>query len=1496
MQLCSGSYALDFKDSCVRGAWIARIPLPKPIKKITILVKSPFQQFLTLEDALEVNTEAGVELDNPSWKLWPAPWVTVALTTTALFEVASWVAIGACRFKSEGDLETRSRDASRALIVVISWIYAAVHPLMHPMPTPPYDLFIIYIIQFIVGAVDFGGMYFDHNVHGKPVPTIFIVVARALNLCAILALLVVVFSLPVNVRNGSVDGDDIGKSISPEDYTSLWGWASFYWVHPLIRRGTYMTLNEPDVWSLSPTLQSRPLFLVFSRIKHGGLVRRLLAANSLDIILDFSLTLVSVSLKYLGPFFLKRILDAIDNPTDVNRSEAYIYASLAFSSTVLTAEVDLQHMWHGRRAACRVRSELIASIYDKALKRRDLSGIIDKEKTNQSSDGNSKGTKKSKATADDPKPGAGIGKIVNLMSGDAHVISLLTAGIYYMYGAPIEIIIAATFLYQHLGLRRIAVLVLAWPLNSYLSRRSLRIYKGISTARDKRMAVTNELIGAIKFIKFFAWEDRWIQRALDARKYELSCRVRGNINSILITTLSTIAPILVSIVSFLVYVIQGNELTVGIAFTAITLFSMIKEPLYVIPRWIVQLLSMRVSLNRIEVFLNEEEVTDQVSSLKQAASTDYVRLDALGLKNASFKNGDPKDNGGSGVKNNSSQAGAVQEATEDQRGPISIAKNVGFELKDLSIIFPEGKLTVVTGPTASGKTALLLALLGEMTLLPGGEIIMTKDQTKVNLDGLMNAVSYAAQTPWLQHQSIKDNILFGFPYEEERYKAVIECCALCRTWKFLKMEMPQRLGPAGKQVALARAVYARANYVLLDDPLSAVDSHTSRFLFDHLLLGSLLKGRTVILVTHHVKHVVPAAYYLVRMVDGRIDTQGAIQGLLERGVVDEIIEESASMVQDKIERSTEDGQEKINGGKDKMSETAKGRNIPRTIIKSEGRATGSVKWAVYKTYLQASSYRTWAILVILIALSQLMGVNEKAWIMGYWVDLPSAQDHPLFYVGVYGLIGLITAIVRITSSITQFIGALRASRILFRRLLFGVVRATMRWHDVTPIGRMVNRFSNDIQKVDTELAASLESMNTSLATFLSSAIVVVYFFPWFIIPATVMGSLYYKLAIGYLNTGRDLRRMESTTLSPVFSGFRELLEGIVTVGAFSAEQRFLDGMHKKIDLTTQMWYTFWMTNRWLLINFDCIGGLAVLLTTLFVLGGYVRAGVAGLCITLNSVERVVEYLNIPQEPPLIITESRPPAAWPTASDATSLVVVGDLVVKYAPDLPSVLHGVSFALKARERVGLLGRTGSGKSTLAMSLLRFTDPASGRIIIDGIDITTIGVHDLRSRVTFILQDATLFSGTIRENLDPFSLASRTSSNHEVERENTNDTVTPSIARSPSVTEIDSTPSISLDTQVSIIIQDEATSSIDFAADAIIQKTIREQFSNSLLITVAHRIQSVIDYDRLIVLDKGTVTEFDSPYNLLQMEDGIFRSMCLASGSFAELRDAAKSKAGL
>ncbi|KAI0697630.1 multidrug resistance-associated ABC transporter [Cerioporus squamosus] len=1591
MAVCGGTSLTTLSDACVRDFWAAIIPTAlvglillaaiPPVHALLRFVRKPFTNFLSLREAevLIAGEEKVVEEDDEAPRV--PLWRTLILSTVSLIETLLWLGVG-CYSLIVNPEDTW--NGVRDFLVAATWFYASLRPVVSPSAAAPPDLLSLFTVHLVLGIVTFFGHLYDSYVYDVPMPTPLRSAVYIINLVAVAGLFLLVLNMPLDIPSKRINKEDIGKTVSPEDYTTVWGWASFRWVVPLLEKGTYNTLNEEDVWKLSPTMQARPLHIKFSR-SSGKLFKRLWRANSLDLILDFILTYISVVFNYAGPFFLKRILDALDTntpgPLPERRARAFVYAFLAFLSSLCKAQSDVQHLWYGRRAATRIRTELMAAIYDKALKRKDFSGIVDKDAAEKKA--RPPGAKED-PKADEPKAGADIGKIVNLMAGDANRISMTTSAMYFVYGAPFEIIIASVFLYQLLGWSAFAgffVLVLSWPLNHFATRRSIRIQKGVSTARDKRMV-------PVKFIKFFAWEDRWIQRVLDAREVEMQWMIKARINSVCFSLIWTCAPILVSVTSFFVYVARGNELTIGTAFTAIALYQMVRAPLNVIPVWIVQILQSKVALDRISTYLDEDEVDEQVSTIKKGRVPPSAETDTgLGIVNGTFKwneveeTKDDKDKGktkANGNKTNGSNgseaaasaadetATAVDDASITSAGLTSVADH-RFELRDINVMFPDRQLTLVTGPTASGKTALLLALLGELTTLEG-RIVMSKNPSKVDEYGLSHTISYAAQSPWLRHQSIKENILFGYPYDEERYKAVVECCALQPDLDMLEDGDATEIGARGvslsggqkARVALARAVYAPSKYVLLDDPLSAVDSHTARFLFEKLLRGPLLANRTVILVTHHVELVLPGAHYLVRMLDGRIDTQGTIKELRASGVLEDIAqveeieahnEEQAVAAVKENPNAEIDADIDANGTQPAI---VKEKKKPRKLVEAEHRETGSVKWHIYNTYLKASSYWTWGILFILIILTQVLGVGEKIWIK-IWGDaygeghtvptehfsysyraytehqyvlddglahfhhttsvhapsvpftatnirFPPAQEHPYFYIGIYAAISLSAGLVNILGVITQYTGALRASRILFDKLLKTVVRATMRWHDVTPQGRMLNRFSKDVETVDTSLASTLQQVNQSLALFAVSMFTVIFVFPLFIIPAIILGFFYRHAAIAYLNTGRDIRRMESNTRSPIFANFSELLEGIVTVRAFSAEERFLNDLYAKVDLTTQMWYTFWMTNRWLLLTFDALGATGILATTLFALSGYVDAGLAGICITsamsftnsvywacrfwtaleldLNSVERVVEYLDLPQEPPAIIETNRPPAYWPssTSQNKDSMLVVEDLTVKYAPDLPAVLRGVSFSLKAKERVGLLGRTGSGKSTLAMSVLRFVDPASGKIIIDGIDICTIGLHDLRSRITFIPQDASLFSGTLRENLDPFNdhtdaecldvlyrVQMLTESQATSQRTSREASRTPSRAASIREGETGARPPlhpktvITLDTQVSpggtnfsqgqrqliamarallrrsaIIVLDEATSSIDFATDAKIQATIREEFNNSMLLT--------------------------------------------------------------
>ncbi|KAJ7619721.1 P-loop containing nucleoside triphosphate hydrolase protein [Roridomyces roridus] len=1518
MGVCSSSSVLDLSDPCVRGTWSALLPVlavcafcisSLPIPSLSALHQR-FRPFLTLQEAEALDT-----VDVTEYVAESSPRPSPVFTFLGLVQSLAWVTGGVFSFVVSHDSDVW--PLIQSLLVAFSWLYTTVRPIAIPFSTAPYDLFTVYLLHLLGSVLLLGGYLFEYAVGGEPLPSSIVLGALGVNLGLVLVLLYCTLRMPINLPSARVRKEDIGLTVSPEDYTPLWEWIAYTWIAPLIRRGRNTTLHEKDVFNLSPTMQSRPVFLKFQSTPATTLLRRIVSAVAFDMFFDFVGTLFVILFFYAVPFFMKHMLDLIDQPqmTPRDKGMAYVYAGLMFLCSVLKAVFDVQHLWFGRRASTQVRSLLMAAIFEKTLKRKDFSGVVTKDKEGKGSKGGA----------------ADIGKIQNLMARDAEVVSNLVASIYSFLSAPFELILASIFLYQLLGWSAFSGLIIffgCWPLNKYITSLSSTISKEKAKATDRRMAVVDELISSIKFIKFFAWEDRWVEQVMKTRNEELRWQVKGNVNRLMLTAMWSIAPISLSLVSFFVYVWLGNQLTVGTAFAAIAVFAIVRAPLNTIPEYIVNLVNAQVSLQRIAAYLAEDEVTAQVSSLKVEEEGLAPMKEGLGMEKASFEW-------------NSVTAAPMNES-------VSTFAEHRFELKDISVMFPEGRLTVVTGPTASGKTALLMALMGEMTLLPtGGRLVMTKDDS-LDEHGNTRGIAYAAQTPWLRHQSIRDNILFGSPFDEARYRQVVECCALKPDFDMLEDGDETEIGVKGvslsggqkSRVALARAVYSRKKYVLLDDPLSAVDSHTSRLLFEKCLQGPLLANRTVILVTHHVELVLPGAYYVVRMLDGRIEAQGTVQELRAQGILDEIAHKAeVEAEKEELVVATE-----TPSGPDKDKK-------PRKLVEDEKRETGAVKLSVYRQYFAASSYSLLAVALALIMAQQVRSVGEKFWIK-IWSEsyersfspdttttrLPSASQRPLFYVGVYAAIALSGILIQMVSFGFQFLGALRASRVLFNGLLLNMVRATFRFHDTTPQGRIINRFSADFFTIDFRIVFSLQGIQNHLGALIAAVITVIVVFPPFLLPAAIVGYMYWYLAVGFVNTCRDLRRMESVMRSPILTNFSEVLTGVATVRAFSAERRFVDAMHVRIDNATTMWYTTWMMVRWLMMNYQLLTSISVFITALFAISFLQNdAGLAGLAVTsalafndsvywasrsfstgeleFNSVERVVEYMNVPQEAPAIIESRRPPAYWPSSSGNSSLLVVDRLSIKYAPDLPSVLQDVSFELKPGERIGLVGRTGSGKSTLAMSLLRFVDPSSGRILIDGIDISEIGVHDLRSRVTFIPQDATLFSGSLRDNLDPFGdyedsacldvlLRVNLISQSEIEADD-----------GSSDTALDNKTKLSLDTRVSagganfsqgqrqlvalarallrrssIVVMDEATSSVDFATDSMIQTAIRTEFTDSLLITVAHRLRTIIDYDRLLVLDKGKVVEFDTPLNLMRKEGGLFRNMCLKSGTFGELEAAA------
>ncbi|KAF8594789.1 hypothetical protein BDV93DRAFT_501773 [Ceratobasidium sp. AG-I] len=1614
-------------------------------------------------------------------------WRQIALTVCALLEVARWITslvYNATHPDTPGNLGIFSLIVTSTAIA--SWVYSALRPGIRPSCTPYYDLFTLYLSYFLAALVT---LYEASTSSTGDIGFTCGRLARVFDVFITFMGLVAIVNMPLSAIGQPEVAED-GLLPSLEDHCTLWQWMTFTWISPLISLGALRPLEEKDMWQLSKVMRSRVLMHKFLQVKRSSLLRRVLAANAMDLFLDASLTVISTLMNFSAPFFLNLILRAMADPIStespdlsaasiaenlhfyaatsldsiflpamprtsassnlvstattkspraLQRTDAYFFAIAAFVCQIIKTQSDLQHLYFSRRASVRVEAELVASVYEKALKRKDVTGVVQKDK---GKDAKGKGKEREEAAPTESSSGD-VGKIVSLISSDAGGVSMIFSLGPFIYDAPLSIVIACSMLYNLMGWTAFTgyvAMLLVLPLNTILLRRNGSLQESVSAMRDRRMRAMSEAVQSIKFIKFSAWESRWMTRVLDARTAELKWLRKLKISYFFFGMMWDIVPIMVAAISFSFFtLVAKRELTVDIAFPCITVIGMLSRSLTSLPMIASWLVGANVSLKRIEKYLSEDEVPEYVSSLMRSVPLPHEPVDTrIGCSSATFRwsagteddNDDKNSKPETGVFAKISTAwGAVvgsignllvalrlrkKKETEEEHSEEP-TEDTSFELRDVSIVFPERVISLVCGPTGSGKSSLLSALLGEMDCLEG-DVYLPKEPTQLNeKTGLPMKISYCAQQPWLEHKSIKNNILFGSPFDRERYNTTLSCCALLPDLAILEDGDETEIGENGvslsggqkARVALARAVYARTQVVLMDDVLSAVDSHTAEHIVNKCLLGPLMQHRTVVIVTHHVDLVLSAVSWVVKLHEGRIESQGTVDQLRESGSLRAVRADQNDMnvAKEEVLASTE-GENEAQGGPKDPAKAA------RKLVDEETKSTGAVKLQVYKTYLSAASYWLFSFLLLFLMTDRLTQLSQMFWIKRWsesykhktniflttrgWFDFkfPSASRDVLPYLLVYVGLQALSSFLNIIAQVPSIASNLLSSQRLYEKMLRSVMRSPSRFFDKTPSGRILNRFRYDINTIDSGLQGFMVQVIKQSITLVVAVGTIVYAVPFFIFPAVIVAYIHLWFARGYTTTSRDLRRIESNTYSPIVSSFTELLVGIVTVRAFGLERPFLNNMYKRMDRTLAAMHYYWMCNRWLLFRFDSLGALSVLIATVGSLLGGATAGLTGIVIvqaqqyveglywllrvwtemeqSLNSVERIQEYLDLPSEPPAVIESNRPPATWPSATKGA--LVVENLILKYAPELEPVLNGISFEIKPSEKIGLVGRTGSGKSTMALALFRFVDPTAGQIILGGIDITSIGLDDLRSRLTLIPQDAVLFSGTIRENLDPFNEYTDAECIQALQRVHlrTSDHDTRAIPKSraasvkggsttpilagivtaedvtcegiqvgvavpeplPSdgpetavprgVSDTPITPGVSgtgrtiftLDTKVSeggnnfshgqrqllsmarallrksnVIIMDESTASVDFETDAKIQIAIREEFSHSILLTIAHRLRTIMDYDRVLVLDAGRVVEFDTPSNLLKYPSGVFHEMCKKSGDYNELLEMAK-----
>ncbi|KAI9013950.1 P-loop containing nucleoside triphosphate hydrolase protein [Phycomyces nitens] len=1377
---------------------------------------------------------------------------------------------------------------------------------------------VLYCGAFLLGMADLRSFYIGHGIDDIGVGYTVSLYSSLLSLVLIMCAFNEEPLAPV-----SPIVSDSGRTMSSENWASVYSQFMFGWVNVMMKEGYRRTLDDKDLVELPAENRAKNTLADFRKHKSPKMAIALLKNFKWLIIHQFIYCMFWSVIMFGPPYFLNKIIkyiEYVDPAYQVPTLTAFLYVFGLFAASTIQSLALQQALYIGRTIGIRIQAIAIGEVFAKSLRRRDQTGSQD-------------------VGADDKK-----GNVNNLLSVDAQKLAEFSAYIFYVYSYPIQIIISVWGLYKLLGnasLWGVLVMVVTQPFTYLISNHFEKLQDTVMTATDRRLKLMNELLAAIRIVKFFAWEKQFKNRVVEAREVELKA-IRGRLMAFMwMSNIWFFIPILIMVTVFYVYT-QTSVLTASVAFTALALFNSFRSAMDELPMIITFSLQANVSLRRIEAFLAEEEVETVETESSKGVYAGFV-------DNASF---------------------SWDKSTQVVDKPA---------LRNLNLSFPPNKLSIVCGPTGSGKTTLLASLLGETHCQSGSAILPRQRVSHSNtLGGAVSGIAYVAQTAWLQNCSIKDNILFGLPLDEQRYQDVLYMTALTRDIDILEFGDSTEVGEKGitlsggqkQRVAIARAVYSQATTVILDDCLSAVDAHTAKHLFDHCLTGRLMKDRTVILVTHHVGLCLKAAAYIVALKDGEVAEAGDPAVVLKSGVLGEELAHAEE------EHVIEEEEAALDGPIRSVHELEKKekKNGAGKLTQEEARATGSVALSVYASYFYASGgFFFWIMVLFLFCLAQACVLGQdywiKVWASAYGTSEPidgspanaslvgsfsiarfgsmettmmttSYNSHPFgtlvsddqdnkvdvkYYLGIYFLIGIVALVVSSLRTYILYQGSLSASRNIHSQLLDRILRAKVRFFDTTPMGRIVNRFSSDLATIDQEVGPSLSYLLFAVAATLCVVILVSCITPAFLIPGTVITILFWLIGSYYLKTSRDLKRLNSVSRSPIYVQFGEAVNGVATIRAFGGQNRFIQENFNKIDSNNRPFLWMWATNRWLHCRVDTLGAFVSFCTgfVLVMSRSWIDPGLAGLSLSyaltftvhvlwvvrmyavnemnMNAIERVDEYMSIEEEPAIHIPETTPPPNWP----ATGSVKVENLVMQYSPENPPVLRDISFNVKPMEKVGIVGRTGSGKSTLALSLFRFMEPTSGRILIDGVDIHTIGLEDLRSRLTIIPQDPVLFSGTLRSNLDPFG-------------QHTDIELWAAIKRAHLADDSQTENAITLDAPVtengnnwsqgqrqlialaralvkksSLIVLDEATSSVDFDTDHKIQETIRTEFVNSALLCIAHRIRTVADYDRILVLDHGKVVEYDTPYKLMIREGGVFQSMCNRSGEYAELLAIAKAK---
>ncbi|XP_043689808.1 ABC transporter C family member 3-like [Telopea speciosissima] len=1276
-------------------------------------------------------------------------------------------------------------------------------------------------------------------------------------------------------RNNSddVQGSSVcGDGVTPYANANLLSIFTFTWMGPLLELGHKKTLDLEDVPQLPNCHSANVVFTRFrnkleSNSNSNGngdqvstlkLVKALILSTWKEVLWTALLSIVCTLASYVGPYLIDAFVQYLNSPHQ-QKYKGYVLVFIFFLSKLIRCLSQRHLFFILRNMAIRVRAALYSIIYKKCLK---LSSQSKQDHTN--------------------------GENINLMSVDVERISIFSWYLHNIWRVPLEIVLALMILYKSLGLASLVAFVTTMILmlaNVPLEKLQENLQGRLMGSKDRRMKVTSEALRNMRVLKLQGWDMKFLAKIIELRNFETRWLKKLLYTSATNSFVYSSAPMFVSIATFGFCMLMGIPLGSGNIVSALAIFEILQLPIHNVPNTISMVVQTKISLDRIVSYLCLDDLQPKIV---QKIPRDDSEV-AVEIVNGNF--------------------------SWDIHSP-------NLTLKDLNIHVNHGMRVAICGSVGSGKSSLLSCILGEVPKVSG---IIKLNGTK----------AYVAQSPWIQSGKIVDNILFGKEMEKEKYEMILQACSLNKDLELCAFGDQTIIGERGinlsggqkQRIQIARALYHDADIYLLDDPFSAVDVHTGTHLFKECLLG-ILSSKTVIYVTHQVEFLSSADLILV-MRDGMIAQAGKYKEILSSGtdfmelvgahkkaLADlnsikcmTVLDNSMNVEEDDnilcSEKSIQDDEK----NELKNNETKKLFGLEGQLVQEEKREKDGVSFSVYWKYVTTAYGGAFVPLILLAQiLFKLLQIVSSYWmvlVIPVSVNL-RLHDRGSTIIFIYVALILGSSLCVLIRSMLIVTVGYKTTTLLFNQMHSCIFRAPLSFFDSTPSGRILNRVSIDQSAVDSIIPQQIEELIISIIEFLGTTAVmsqVAWKMLMVFIPMTMACIWYQKY---YISAARELSRLFGVCQAPIIQHFSESCLGSTTIRCFDQEERFMDTTLKLVDGYGRPKFYFSGAMEWLCFRMDMLASITYAFFLVFLIlvpKGVLSPGVVGLAVTyglgfslhgvvwdLNqletkiiSVERILQYTCIPSELPLFREENRLGCEWPSQGE----VDIVDLQVRYAPHLPLVLRGLTCTFLGGMKIGIVGRTGSGKSTLVQALFRVLEPTAGQIWIDGINISKIGLYDLRSRLSIIPQDPTMFEGTVRSNIDPLEEYTDEQIWEALDRIQLGDEVRKKKGKLDSaVTENGENWSMgqrqlvclgrALLKRSKILVLDEATASVDTTTDYLIQQTLRQHFSRSTVITIAHRITSILDVNMVLLLDNGLVVEYDSPTKLLEIKSSSFAKL--------------------